>query len=782
MRTELLTIENWKLVTIPNEKVKKDNFCPTTAEQLVKAGFSPIKATVPGNFELDVMSEKDAADIYFGTNVLKAMELENLHLYYSTKFNFYKKEQKDAFIVFNGIDTVAEIFIDGKFFAFVENMLHEHVFSLNDLADGTHDLFIHILPTAIYARQFEVPAMCYGLPYNHDSINIRKAPYMFGWDIMPRIVSGGIYKSVEIKYLPKTRIENAFTATSYVNTTKNVAGVWTYFDVITDHDFMTDFTATVSGKCKDSTFTRTIKLFNKHQRVYIEFNNPLLWWPKNYGEQNLYDIEVTLFFKGEQVDKVTYKTGVRTARLRRSSVVSEDGDFCFMVNDKRIFVNGTNWVPTDAFPSRHEQYTLRGIEMVDDLNCNMIRCWGGNVYPTETLYDYCDEHGIMIWQDFALGCGNYYDDQRVCALIKKEVELVAKKYRNHPALVLYAGDNECDVFISTSEKHNPLDTKSWLNPNDNTITRSVILKTLRNHDATRSYIPSSPYIDQTAYLYGNPSEDHLWGPRDYFKGEFYKNPSCYFASEIGYHGCPSPKSLEKFIPKDSLTCWGDTNTCTDKNWLAHSTAMEVDDPSAYYIYRIPLVTKQVDRIFTFVGKDLDTYARQSQISQAEAVKYFIEHFRAKKWQKTGILWWNVIDGWPQISDAVVDWYGVKKLAYHYIKRSQSPFMMMVDEPENGKMNIVAVNDSREIISANYTVKDLCTDKIVASGKVTIEPDQSVAVKEIEELDHAFYLIEWESNIGAGKNHHATSLGDKWEYEKYALCMKKAGFYDEFEGF
>ena len=779
MRKTILTIDNWQLVTVPNKEVKEKNFAPLNQKNILDAGYSPIKATVPGNFELDLVRENIIPDLYFGTNVHLAKKLENLHLYYFTSFNFTKKDGADAFLTFNGIDTVAEIFIDGKFFAFVENMLHAHTFNINELCDGAHELLVHILPVSIYARQFEVPSMCFGLPYNNDSINIRKAPYMFGWDIMPRIVSGGIFKPVEISYLPKVRIENPFTATKRIS--DDEVDMITTFSVITDEDYIFDYKAVITGKCKDHTFIKEINLFNAHQYVRHEIKNPYLWWPKNYGEQNIYDMEIALFFKDELVDKVSYKIGIRTVSLRRSSVASDDGDFCFIVNEKRIFCVGTNWVPTDAFPSRHTDYDMRGLELVKNSNCNMIRCWGGNCYPSTDLYDYCDENGIMIWQDFSFGCGNYPDSKRLCALVEEEVKQVAITYRNHPALVLYAGDNECDCMVSQTSKHEPMDTKSWLNPNHNSLTRGVILKTLRNYDATRPYLPSSPYVDEIAFLHGDPAEDHLWGPRDYFKGEYYKNPVAHFASEIGYHGCPSPKSLEKFISKESLLDWGDTKVCSNLEWLAHSTAMETK-PNDWYTYRIPLMTSQVERIFTYIGKDLDTYARQSQISQAEAVKYFIEHFRSCKWRKTGLLWWNVIDGWPQISDAVVDWYGVRKLAYHYITRSQNPFMMMVNEPVDGKMDLIACNDSRDTLTVEYTVKNLKNDDIILTGKFEILPDDKLTINTLPEIDHAFYFIEWNTNLGKGKNHHTCSIGDKWNFDDYIACMKKAGFYDEFEGF
>lgn len=143
----------------------------------------------------------------------------------------------------------------------------------------------------------------------------------------------------------------------------------------------------------------------------------------------------------------------------------------------------------------------------------------------------------------------------------------------------------------------------------------------------------------------------------------------------------------------------------NRDWLLHSTAIE-DRMDAPFTYRIGLMTSQVRTMFGTVPDDLDTYARMSQISQAEADKYFIERFRISKWRRTGIIWWNIVDGWPQVSDAVVDYYFVKKLAYEYIRRSQSPISLCFDEPKNGVLTLCAVNDTPETVDMPYSVKDL----------------------------------------------------------------------------
>ena len=493
---------------------------------------------------------------------------------------------------------------------------------------------------------------------------------------------------------------------------------------------------------------------------------------------------MTLLYKGVECDKVNYKLGIRTVWLKRTSQSGDNGEFCFIVNGKKIFAMGTNWVPCDALPSRNDEYTLRNIEMVNDLNCNMLRCWGGNVYPSDVLYDYCDEHGIMIWQDFALACGHYTDDERICALMKEEVKQIALEKRQHPSLVVWAGDNECDVTVTAcgTDLRTDDDKPAWINPNLNKLTREVIARELRNYDAIRPYIPSSPYLDEVSWRYGLPSEDHIWGPRDYFKGEYYGNVACHFASEIGYHGCPSPASIKKFIPAEDLPKTSITEIYENPAWLVHAAGMEPCVEGNPYSYRLPLMVSQVERIFGTASGDLDVYARQSQISQAEAKKYFIESFRLAKWRKTGLLWWNIVDGWPQVSDAVVDWYGCKKLAYHYIKRSQQAFCMICDEPKDGVITLYATNDHQVELTAEYTVENLATGKKVTEGKCTVEANGIAKAADLPEIKGGFYLIRWKTAMGEGVNHFVCHIGEGWTYEMYKACMDKAGFYDEFEGF
>lgn len=274
------------------------------------------------------------------------------------------------------------------------------------------------------------------------------------------------------------------------------------------------------------------------------------------------------------------------------------------------------------------------------------------------------------------------------------------------------------------------------------------------------------------------------GPRDWFKGNFYIGQSkCYFASETGYHGCPAPESLRQFIRPEHLNGRGDNKICEDEDWLLHAANPEAFTDAAY-AYRIPLMTRQAERLFgeSTEGDSLEEYALKSQISQAEAVKFFIEHFRAEKGYRSGIIWWNIIDGWPQISDAVVDYYGRKKLAYSYIKRSQTPVCLLFDEPdENGAIGLTAVNDTPCNVTVSYRVTDGMTDEVLLSGTVTVASDGKEVLEKLSENSSRFIRIFWEGDA-AGENHFVTRIGDNLTFGEYRSFMEKAGFDRALEGF
>ena len=435
---------------------------------------------------------------------------------------------------------------------------------------------------------------------------------------------------------------------------------------------------------------------------------------------------------------------------------------------------GTNWVPLDAFHSQDPKRLDQALALLDDIGCNMVRCWGGNVYESDTFYDFCDAHGILVWQDFAMGCSVYPHDSEFMERLSKEAVYQIKRLRNHPALALWAGDNENDQAL--------YDWNGFVrNPNHNILTRQLLPELVRMHDYARPFLPSSPYISEEVFAgNGLMPENHLWGPRDYFKGDYYKNTFCHFASETGYHGFPAVSSLKRFLRRPEVI-FHEEGTPTAE-YLVHATCMEAK-PDANYAFRIRLAYDQVVTLFGSASQELKEFVKQSQISQAEAKKYFIEKFRIGKWKRTGIIWWNLVDGWPQVSDAIVDYYFTKKLAYHYIKRSQQPLCLMFDELVDNRITLVGVNDLAADKKISYRVVKIIPGQgteCVMTGQICLDADTAAEIGKlsIEEGEKTFYLIEWEMDGKTYRNHYMTNIL-AIDYGKYLEALRICGM-DQFE--
>jgi beta-mannosidase len=472
----------------------------------------------------------------------------------------------------------------------------------------------------------------------------------------------------------------------------------------------------------------------------------------------MYDLTVTMTRKdsGEILAKKTVRRGFRLLKLVHSEKVEEGGAFEFIINNKRIMAVGSNWVPMDAFHSRDAQRYAKALELVKDIGCNILRCWGGNVYEDHEFFDFCDRNGIMVWQDFAMACRLYPETESFKKLLFDEAVKVIRKLRKHPSIILWSGDNEIDQVIS-----------SIYDPNKNTLTREVLPTAVRLNDIGRPYLASSPYISTEAYKKRGSAvtypEDHLWGPRDYFKSDYYKNSKSHFVSETGYFGCPSIKSLKKFITAEKL--WPYYNS----EWILHSSDQNGNDN------RIAQMEKQVKQLFGEAPENPEEFVTASQISQAEAKKYFIERVRVGRPEKTGIIWWNLLDGWPQMSDAVVDYYYDKKIAYGYIKRSQAPFVIAAGEISDWTLPIYACNDTLEGKSGNFTVICAETDEILFESGFEVGANQTKLLTRmpIYYSDHKFLIFEWDINGEKGINHYLCGY-PPFNLEKYKLLMQKYG--------
>lgn len=806
----------WELYIAPHNQVKNivewdfmnpDCLCKDTEKNV---DFIKIDAEVPGNFELDMQKAGLLPDIFMGTNTLLCQKYENQHLWYVKEFIVNEIPSGDVYLRFEGIDTFADIYLNDELIGECDNMLIEHEYLVNNfLLQGVNKLVVHIRPTTIEAREFEGTPLAVGLPYNEDSLHVRKAPYMFGWDIMPRTVSGGIWRGVSLIEKPKHRIDSFYLGTSTMNLMWNAATLSGQIRIHTDDDLLSDYEAVITGTCGDSHFEHSVRFWGVSRNFRVGFKNAKFWWPKGEGEQNLYDIEVKLYRKGELCDTHKTRIGIRQIELVRTSTLDENGKgkFEFKINAKKVFIMGTNWVPLDAFPSQNEKRVIKALEMVEDIGCNMIRLWGGDLYESDAFYNWCDEHGIMIWHDFIMGCAYYPQYAEFCEKLREEATVAVKRLRDHTSIVLWAGDNECDVFYTYALKNG-----KRLDPNTNLLTRKVLPEVLRIYDEFRPYLPSSPYVDEYAFSVidqRRPSEDHLWGPRNYYKSDYYTKATALFASETGFHGCPSVESLKKFITPEKLWPIILPNGRPNEDYIVHAASMETEHIGTYE-YRIALMLKQVAVLFGGIADNnrgtataeesvkyfelmkkmfgdgvdaLEGIAKASQIFQAEAFKFMIERFRIRKETHGGLIWWNILDGWPQVSDAVVDYYFTKKLAYDYIKNSQQPLCLMFDEPnEDNVIKLIVANDIPKDKTFSYKVTRVNDNTVVASGEATVaasgilELDTLVLDSDKEDM----FLIEWECDGHTGQNHFISDVR-KLDYSTYIDFLNKTNI-GHFEGF
>ena len=735
---------DWELFIEENRNLNSESY--STLDELKNSGFLNIRGTVPGNFELDMQREGLLPDLFYSDNSLMARKLENHHLWYVLNFDTTVTDEKQ-YLYFEGIDTFSEIYLNGQLIGETDNMLIPYEFEAKGIKNGRNELLVHILPVFLNSRKnvFEA-GVTYHQPYNSDSVTVRKAPHMFGWDIMPRILSGGIWRSVYLFQKPETCIEDIYVTTIKAN--ESIGTFHIYYRLNIEDDFIEDYRLLISGNCKDSSFSMEKPLWHTEGRTFAHVQNPELWWPKGMGDPNLYDIKIQLL-KGDKIlDIYTLKSGLRMVELETTDVIEEngEGEFLFKVNGEKMFVKGTNWVPLDAFHSRDKERLPETLQLLDESNCNMVRCWGGNVYEQDEFFRFCDEKGIAVWQDFAMACSFYPQDEDFRKKLKYEAEQIVKRLRNFTSLFIWVGDNECDIAIA-----------GWhpvrQNPNLNRLTRELLPHVIQDFDPFRLYMPSSPYISQKAFerkMERRVPEYHLWGPRAYYKAEFYSKAVCRFASETGYHGSPHVESIKKFLAPDKIWPWQDNS-----DWHIHATSMEKRKGAAY-ANRIPVMDNQIFSLFGFHPDNINDFVLASQLTQAEADKYFVERFRLGKWENnTGILMWNLKDGWPQFSDAVVDYYGKKKLAFDVLKRCQEYVCLMFREPDNGKLTLACANDTLKSVNIKYRVLDITNDVEVMSGEAEIEKNITSDIGSIacDTSETVFYLIEWEIEGKIYRNHY-----------------------------
>jgi len=712
----------------------------------VPAATLCVPAVVPGCYELDLCRAGLLPDLFYANNMYAARKYEGHQWLYSRTFSLDKvSADEKAVLEFDGLDTLCDVFVNGQKAGSAADMFIPHSFDVTRLVrEGTNEVAV-LFRAPIVEAQFVDIAPIGNANSSAELEGFRKPAHMIGWDILPRFVSAGIFRDARLVVRRAERIRDWFCAQTAIDPEQRSADY--LLDLRLEGSFRridtSEITATVSRKGK-VVLRRSLKVVHWAPRISFGLRNADLWWPQGFGEPALYDVKVEwrdIATKALYAEKA-FRIGVRKIEFTLADyqvATKKPGEMLFTVNGKPCFIRGTSWVPVDALHCRDKDRIIPTLELIREANCNMIRVWGGGLYEPELFWDWCDANGVMVWQDFCFACTQYAQNNTAFhELVRKETIEVVKRLRNHASLALYCGNNENDSVFSAG-----VWKRSGSDPNKDVISRKLLPEVVREFDPTHVYLPSSPFVNVDVIAGRARSvEGHYY--RRWWKGAILTASHEKFYSEIGLHGCPSAETIRqmfspdchqpftsppernrmwnvRYEPYDLSALFGPGNellpgeppvgTCDfNDQWVKRGVCVfeeRAKQRSKYTGCRNHRMVLQMHMLFGDIPSDLDTFALESQCAQAEGMKFIVEHCRSRKFAgKTGMTWWNMRDGWPILSDAVVDYYGRRKLAYDYISRAQRNVLVMVDE--NG--DVMAVNDLLRPVSGHAALTDAETGK------------------------------------------------------------------------
>lgn len=407
---------------------------------------------------------------------------------------------------------------------------------------------------------------------------------------------------------------------------------------------------------------------------------PSLWWPRGYGKQPRYDLELTLQDRdGAVLDQTTRRFGFRTIRL--STQPDEIGaEFVLHVNDRPIFCKGANWIPDSLFPAEVTQARyLQRIRQAVDANMNMLRVWGGGIYESDSFYDACDEYGVLVWQDFMFACAMYPEESPLRALVVAEAEYAVSRISHHPCVALWCGGNECVwAHESWGFGQRLRSGQSWGSAYYYDELPQAVC------DARIPYWPNSPYSGATTI----PANDEHFGNRHVWDtwGEGYRQTVPRFCSEFGHQSPPNYATLREALPELELQLG--SRAMEHRQRASGGNAVRYDQPLAEW-FRSP--------------RDFDEWHFAAQLLAARSVATGIEWWRAHQPRCMGVLFWQLNDVWAGHSWSAVDVAGRRKLLWYAARRAFAPRLLTI-QPMDGQLRLVLVNDTDDEWTASALVR------------------------------------------------------------------------------
>jgi beta-mannosidase len=633
-----------------------------------------LTATVPGTVHLDLMDHKIISDPYKDENEKKVQWVENEDWDYQTVFKVSAKElqNQSADLVFHGLDTFSDIYLNGKLLKKTDNMFRTWKIPVkNDLKVGDNTLQIKFKSSVNVGKELakKVP---FTMPESPRSF-VRKAQYQFGWDWGPRLVTAGIWKDVKLNFWNHAKLENV--KIEQKSLTKQKADLIIYAEIFAENEGKYSFTT-------DKT-NHDIVLKKGLNKISVPFKieNPQLWQPNGWGKAMTYLLKFALKKDAQIIDKKDETIGIRTIELIQEK--DEKGkSFYFKVNGNPMYAKGTNWIPSDSFTPRitKEKYQ-KLIKDCKDANMNMIRVWGGGIYEDDEFYKACDENGILVWQDFMFAGSFYPSDEDFLNNVKEEVRDQVNRLQNHPSIALWCGNNEIDEAIvnwgyQKQFKYSKEDSlQVWKDYKK--VFHEVIPNALKENLTSEKniYWPTSPSIGWGHKESLTEGDSHYWGVWwGEFPFEIYNEKVPRFASEYGFQGMPSLEAVKSmFSGKPDLSLENPTIKAHEKN------------ARGFHI-----INEYMKRDYV-VPKDFVRYNYVSQLLQARGMQIAIEAHRRAKPYNMGTLYWQLNDCWPVISWSSIDYLGNWKALHYQVKRSFENQVILTEEID-GFLNIYAVND------------------------------------------------------------------------------------------
>ena len=684
-------------------------------------------------------------------------------------------------LVFDGIDTIADIYLNGEFVAHTDDMfVPQRVDVSGRLKKEGNHLTVVIRSAVMWAARQPQDVFSWARHENcyASQPRLRKARHEWGWDNAPRLLTSGLYRAVYIDAPETNRFDNVYLYTGHVSADAVSLGV--LWSAVTERHDMTGCRLNCqlwSGGRLVYTSDTAVVFPRGALRFTLPRDQVALWWPAGYGEPSLSHIRLELRDSGGILAAWESDWGIRTIRLERSEDVSagNEGEFVFLVNNERIFIRGTNWKPLDALHSRADGRVERALEMAKDLNCNMIRVWGGGIYEDHPFFDYCDRHGIMVWQDFMFGCEFPPCDDEFCQKVADETRVIIEKLRNHASLAVWCGDNEDDLCLGW----NHMD--SHIRPSDNRVNREVLPRCVLRYDPYRSYVASSPYCSDAFYdsLRAGVNdistiEAHLYPATARFS-EALRATKSRFIGETGPIIVNAMTDNERIFAREEARA----RRLWDEYLPPEKRHLTMHQWDSYFVS-----WRQTGRELCLAryGRDFTIdqwrdYALAINLICADVFKDVIEYSRASRWEKTGVIWWSLMDMWPMLFNySVIDYDFKPKMPYYWIRQSQQPFCLMAVRMDlDGEPALYACNDTSRRITGLYRVYEMRDDgdiALFAQGRLDEAANGCRLIQRLPEgADTRLWIIRWQADGQRGSNHFTT--GDKSaSFERYAAWHKR----------